>query len=220
MEHGDIVSTDFQTGGRGQKGNTWESERGRNAVFSVLLRPDAIAPTDGFVINHIVSLAIWNALKEIVPQLEVKIKWPNDIYVGDKKLCGILVESSMSSSCFETAVVGVGLNVNQEAFCSDAPNPVSLKQLTGREFDPRKIIELTVHNLLALYEAYAKRGVRYKEDYMSRLYRRGEWHQYIDSDGVEFEGRIVDVEPGGLIVIEDEKRGERRFEFKCVKYKI
>lgn len=220
MEHGDTVSALYQSGGRGQKGNSWESARGQNLTFSILLRPRAIAPIDGFDINHIVSLAIWNALRELAPEVELKIKWPNDIYAGDRKLAGILVESSMNSTTFETAVVGIGLNVNQTVFLSDAPNPVSLKQLTGREWDPRRVEELVVRDLLALYEAYEKKGLRYKDEYMSRLYRRGEWHRYRDAAGEEFEGKIVDVEPGGLLVVDDNKRGRRRFEFKSVKYII
>ena len=223
FNHGDWVSASFQSGGRGQRGNSWESEDGQNALFSIMFTPHAVSPANGFVMNHIVALAVLDVLDYHLPSgLKAMVKWPNDIYVGDKKICGILIESSMSSNRFETAVAGIGLNVNQERFLSDAPNPVSMFQLAGRKYDVDEIMKNAVYAAMNRYERYAN-GFDFKQEYMYRLYRFNQWHKYIDSDGVMFEGMIVDVLPGGLLVVKTKENKEnqlRCFEFKSIKYVI
>lgn len=128
--HGFVVEAEAQTAGRGQRGNSWESEPRMNILMSVLLRPEGIAPSEQFLISQAVSVAIVRVLRHYLP--EVRIKWPNDIYVGDRKICGILIENSITATKIIHSIVGIGLNVNQREFHSDAPNPVSMFQLTGR----------------------------------------------------------------------------------------
>lgn len=220
FSHGDYVSASYQTAGRGQRGNSWESERGRNALFSVFLLPRAIPPVKGFVLNHIVALAVIDVLNNVLHGNKVMIKWPNDIYVDDRKLGGILIESSMSSTCIDSAIVGIGLNVNQERFVSDAPNPVSLRQLTGNSYDVAELVDKIALRIVERYDAYGC-GQNFYKEYMSHLYRRGEWYEYVDSDGIRFSARIVDVRDDGLLVVQTKEDSRLRcFEFKTIKYII
>ena len=146
LPHGYCISADFQTAGHGQATNHWESEDGKNLLFSLLLRPSVIPASEQFVITEIVTLAIINALQDYIRQ-RITIKWPNDIYVGDKKLCGILIENALCGPTIDTCIVGIGININQELFVSDAPNPVSLKQLNGRDNDRGEILTEIYQNI-------------------------------------------------------------------------
>ena len=153
LPHGYCISADFQTAGHGQATNHWESEDGKNLLFSLLLRPSVIPASEQFVITEIVTLAIINALQDYIRQ-RITIKWPNDIYVGDKKLCGILIENALCGPTIDTCIVGIGININQELFTSNAPNPISLKQLTGRDNDREEIFEEIYQNILNYYDYY------------------------------------------------------------------
>lgn len=220
FSHGDCVTASFQTAGRGQRGNSWESERGANALLSILLHPHALPPADGFALNHIVALAILDVLRDLMPQHHVMVKWPNDIYVNDLKLCGILIESAMSGSRIESAVVGIGLNVNQERFLSYAPNPVSMFQLTGKKYNIDDIVDAVTLSVTHRYARYVD-GEDFYDEYMRNLYRRQEWHDYIDSQGLRFTGMITDVRPDGLLVVRlKDDSSLRSFEFKTIKYII
>lgn len=213
--HGDVVTTDFQSAGYGQKGNHWESERGMNALFSLKMEPSRIAPADGFMLTEIVTLGILDAL-DIA---DVRIKWPNDIYISDCKLAGILVEATMSATSFMTAVVGIGLNLNQTEFMSDAPNPVSLKQVTGKDYDTAGIIESVCKAILKRYETSTDYSTLHSE-YLSHLYRFNEFHGYQLPTGRIFKARIVDVDKTGLLVLEAPDGTRSKYEFKTIKYII
>ena len=153
LPHGYCISADFQTAGHGQATNRWESEDGKNLLFSLLLRPIIIPAAEQFVITELVTLAIINVLQDYIRQ-RITIKWPNDIYVGDKKLCGILIENALCGSTIDTCIVGIGININQELFVSDAPNPVSLKQLNGRDNDREEIFGEIYKNIIRYYDYY------------------------------------------------------------------
>ncbi|MBO5086575.1 MAG: biotin--[acetyl-CoA-carboxylase] ligase, partial [Paludibacteraceae bacterium] len=160
LPHGYCISADFQTAGHGQATNHWESEDGKNLLFSLLLRPSVIPASEQFVITEIVTLAIINALQDYIRQ-RITIKWPNDIYVGDKKLCGILIENALCGPTIDTCIVGIGININQELFISNAPNPISLKQLNGRDNDREEIFEEIYQNILNYYDYYADMSDRF-----------------------------------------------------------
>ncbi len=166
LSHGDIVVAHDQTAGRGQRGNHWEAEPGRNLTFSLFLRPGRIAPAAQFLISEIVSLAVVKALRRHLAETAsetVTVKWPNDIYIGDRKIAGILIEHAISGMSISHTVAGIGLNVNQTRFVSDAPNPVSMAMIAGTEFDLPAIMheiadEITRHtdapDKTAIHEAY------------------------------------------------------------------
>lgn len=132
---GRVIRTTNQTGGVGQQGNVWESEAGKNLTFSLLLKPTFLPIASRFMLTKAISIAILDFLKQELPDQEVYIKWPNDIYVGKKKLCGVLISTKFRGTTFNSAVIGIGFNVNQTLFSRDIPNPTSLKIITGRDYD-------------------------------------------------------------------------------------
>ena len=148
LPEGFVVQTDFQTAGKGQMGNSWESESGENLLFSMLLYPQRVPTDQLFLISQIVSIGLKKALDNYVDGITVK--WPNDIYWNDKKLAGILIENSFQANKVKT-VVGIGLNVNQRKFVSNAPNPISLRQIVGKSINRAKLLEEICGNILDVY---------------------------------------------------------------------
>lgn len=214
-EDGTVVWTDFQTAGRGQGVNSWESEHGKNLLFSILLHPKDIPANRQFQISRAISLAIVDALGEWVGNLS--IKWPNDIYWRNGKLAGILIENSLQGLMIRDSIIGVGLNVNQREFHSDAPNPVSLWQICGKEFDREQILKEILKHLEQNMASSHLQGL--KEKYCALLYRRKGFHPYADKEGV-FMAEILDVEDDGHLRLRDEEGRERRYAFKEVSFII
>jgi BirA family biotin operon repressor/biotin-[acetyl-CoA-carboxylase] ligase len=213
---GTVITAAFQEGGRGQKGNSWESEPGKNLLMSVILYPAMVRPENQFIISQMVSLAVCDLIRAEVP--DVKIKWPNDIYVRDDKIAGILIEHSIMGSTISSCVAGIGLNVNQTEFGSTLVNPSSLAQVTGREHD----LSLITAELLRLLDiSYAMvisgRTDELAEAYHNSLYRCGEWHRYADRNGV-FGGMIEGVGPGGLLMVRREEGNVTGYAFKEIDY--
>jgi BirA family biotin operon repressor/biotin-[acetyl-CoA-carboxylase] ligase len=135
LPDGTVVVTREQTAGRGQRGNSWEAEPGANLTFSLLLRPEGVKAVEQFAISEAVALGIVTALQAYMPGVDVRIKWPNDIYANGRKICGILIENAILGTEIRRSIAGIGINVNQTVWRSDAPNPVSMAQLTGKTFD-------------------------------------------------------------------------------------
>ena len=133
LPEGSIVVTEYQTAGRGQVGNTWESEPGKNLMFSIILYPDFLPANRQFLISQIAALSVKETLDAYVDGITVK--WPNDSYWHDQKICGMLIENDLTGHSLYCSVIGIGININQREFLSDALNPVSLVQITGREYD-------------------------------------------------------------------------------------
>ena len=199
----------YQTAGRGQTGNSWESEADKNLLCSILLPPDK----NLYFLNIAVGVAIYRTVRELGIS-ELGIKWPNDIYWRDKKLAGILVENAIIGNEVRYSIAGIGLNVNQTEFVSDAPNPVSLKQITGNEYDIDQLMKDLLH---AVYTVLEEPEQNVWSEYKAHLYRReGVW-PFEDSKG-RFEARIVDVLPSGEIVLQDQQGQKRTYHFKQVRY--
>ena len=208
-----VVVADFQTAGKGCGSNSWESERGQNLTFSMLIHPEALEAKEQFRITEVVSVALCNTLERYIYK-EVDIKWPNDIYVGDQKICGILIENRLQGSVIKDSIIGIGLNVNQQAFLSDAPNPVSMWQLTGQETNRETLLEAF---LQAFNEAWESETIA--KAYRQRLYRREGYHAYSDKDG-RFEAKLRNVLNDGMLVLEDREGQRRNYAFKEIKYII
>jgi BirA family biotin operon repressor/biotin-[acetyl-CoA-carboxylase] ligase len=208
-----VIWTDYQTAGRGCGANTWESERGKNLLFSVVLSPAGITASRQFLISMAMSVAICSVVADVVGK-GVSIKWPNDIYVGDCKLCGILIEHQLSGSLIRRSIVGVGLNVNQQRFLSNAPNPVSLSQLTGQTYDREPLIVAIVRRFLSCLTD-AQTPARYRE----HLYRKGLTASYRDGQG-EFQARLVDVADDGHLWLVDTAGRQRTYAFKEVQFVV
>lgn len=212
---GDVVCSDFQTGGRGQKGNTWQSNAAENLLFSILLQPDFVEAKEQFIISQIVSVAIKNVLDKYTDGISVK--WPNDIYRYDQKICGILIENDLCESRIMQSIIGIGLNVNQEFFdVEKAPKAVSLRQVTGRMFDRGIILTEILEELKHLYDIAKNNNVVIINKYKDSLYRKHGYHKYQLADGVVFNARIIDVELMGNLILETESGEMRRFAFKEV----
>lgn len=213
---GAIVYADYQTKGRGQKGNVWESEKGKNLLFSMVLCPHILKINEQFIISQIVSLAIQEFLNTETGS--VKIKWPNDIYWRDQKICGILIENILKEATIERSIVGVGLNVNQTEFSGWIPNPVSLKMINGRNYDIKSVAEKIQTRILTYYHQLKKGNIEeIRKKYKANLYRYEGYYMYADAQGV-FEARIKDVENNGVIVLETKEQTEKKYFFKEVKY--
>jgi BirA family biotin operon repressor/biotin-[acetyl-CoA-carboxylase] ligase len=163
-----------------------------------------------------VSLGVADFLAQFVGG--VSIKWPNDIYVNDKKIAGILIETAISNGKFSQAIIGIGININQEVFYSDAPNPVSLRNLTGKNYDLTEIISRLCACLSSRYRSLTLEGPHIlRDDYMHFLYRKGVWANYRDENSA-FEGMIAGVEADGKLMIETRDGNTRGFYFKEVAF--
>ena len=203
----DYIYAGYQTAGRGQTGNGWESERGKNLTCSILLPPEK----NLYFLNIAAGVALLRVIGE-----DFTIKWPNDIYWGDWKVAGILVENAIIGNEIRYSIAGIGLNVNQTEFRSDAPNPISLRQIRGAEYD---IHELMQQLLSAMHAVLAEPEPEVWFYYLTHLYRRKGYWPYEDKDGL-FRARIEDVLPTGELVLRDEDGKERIYHFKQVRYVI
>lgn len=210
------VYTSFQTHGRGQRGNSWESEDGKNLLFSFVMYPHFVAINKQFILAEITALGIKEVLSDYTD--EIRIKWPNDIYWRDKKICGTLTENDLTGNVISRCISGTGINLNQKAFTSDAPNPVSLSQITGQEYDIESILHRIMERISHYYEQLkANRNEEIMQAYKEALYRREGYYRYRDNGG-EFEARFIDVEPIGRLILEDRQGKERKYMFKEVEF--
>ena len=211
-----VVLTSNQTAGKGQTGNSWESEKGKNITLSVLLKPVFLEPHNQFYISKIISLAIVETLNSL--KIQSTIKWPNDIYVEDKKIAGILIENSIMGDSISDSIAGIGINVNQLKFISGAKNPVSIYNILNRKQDIDKILDLLFHNLLKWHTVLVNDDLeKIDKEYFKRLYRKSGFYNYKDSSGV-FSAEISKIESSGIIVLKDTNGKERKYVFKEVEF--
>ena len=226
-----VWAAEFQTAGRGQRGNTWKSAQAQNLMFSILFKPDFIKARDQFIISAIVTLGIEKYLKG--KGVTSKIKWPNDIYVADRKICGILIEQNISGDSLTASVAGIGLNINQREFPKDLPNPTSLVlelERLGAKADSFILsdeLEVLVKDIFLFYgrarEEFLKTG-RYDSlynEYLDCLYRKGEFHSYTETaTGNTIEARIIGIDDTACLVLENRDRQRKSFAFKEISYII
>lgn len=211
-----VIHAAYQSAGKGQKGNRWESEEGKNLLFSVILFPTIIKPEDQFIISMLISLGICDFLKTIISGC--RIKWPNDIYAGDDKIAGILIENSITGSTLTSSVAGIGLNINQESFPARIPNPVSLKVITGKDHNTSVCLEELLKSLDKRYKnVITGECDEIRNDYAGSLYRLNEWHEFRSAEGI-FSGRILSVGNSGMIKVENKAGRTREFAFKEIEF--
>jgi BirA family transcriptional regulator, biotin operon repressor / biotin---[acetyl-CoA-carboxylase] ligase len=213
---GTVVYTDYQTKGRGQAGSKWESEKGKNLLISIILYPRTVSPEDQFNISMALSLGLCDFIDLYIQG--TTIKWPNDIYVKNDKIAGILIENSVINKTIESTICGIGLNINQESFPGIIPDPVSLKLASGKEFDILICLKQLLSRLDNRYKQLLYDDRDYlRNEYLSRLYRFKKWHSYKIEDTV-FTGRIFDVLPSGKLKIENKSGKITEYSFKEVDY--
>lgn len=217
---GTIIYTFEQYKGRGQRGNSWYSEPNKNIALSLILHPTFMKIDEQFLLTKIVSLAVSDLMAELIKNSDakVKIKWPNDIYINDKKIAGILIENTVVEKHIQNSVIGIGINVNQTNFNSDSGIPVSLKLLTGTEFDLKQLISKLCGFLEARY-LQLKAGKQEHLDhlYLQRLYRINEWKMYSANENI-FEGRIHSVSKKGKLQIELHNTEIKEYDLKEITF--
>lgn len=217
-DHFVMVRADFQSAGRGQKGNSWESNAGENLLTSILTSPKGVRITEQFVLSMAGALAVKSVLDNYCGA--IKLKWPNDIYWFDSKISGTLIETAVSGKEITRCIFGIGLNVNQEIFRSDAPNPISLLNITGL-YTP---IERVANELAEAFEAYYQRVMEGDKDaivseYNNALYRRFGLHRYEDTaTGETFLASIDHVGTDGMLRLTDEHGQQRAYSLKEVRF--
>ena len=213
------VVAEKQTAGKGQRGNSWESEDGKNLTFSTVVYPTALKARDQFSISMITSLSMLCVLNEYAEGFS--IKWPNDIYWNDKKIAGILIENELEGDYVTQSIIGIGLNVNQEKFLSDAPNPVSMRQILGSIISRKEVIEKILYCLTLSYNRLEVDFEQMVKEtcfvYQQVLYRNKGFHTYRDAKGL-FKAEIDQVEPDGHLRLRDEQHQIRRYTFKEVSF--
>lgn len=206
--------TNRQTSGRGQRGNRWEAEENMNFTLSLILKPTGLAIQDQFYLNIFTSLAIHDYVAKTNAGL-VQIKWPNDILINGKKLCGILIENQISGGKFSNSIVGIGLNMNQKIF--DLPTATSLSLVVEKDFELADELEPLLHILELRYLQLCQRQyATLMNDYLNKLYWLNERHVFSSNDS-EFEGEIIGIDSVGRLVIRTDK-GERNFDLKEIRY--
>lgn len=226
-----LIYTTYQTAGRGQTGNGWESERGKNLLLSYLLREPEVNISEMFLLNVIAAVAAHRTIAEWLSYEQrpmLSIKWPNDIYIGNRKIAGILVENSLSGTKIQHSIAGIGINVNQEQWVSGAPNPVSIKQLTGVKADIDAIVKRFKHKLET---TLSWDPVQLRNYYRVHQYRCNGYWPFVEREvstaptmnaTAEVEGqfmaKIEGFLPTGELLLRDQQGNQRKYHFKQVRY--
>lgn len=217
--HMDVVWAEYQSAGRGQRGHSWHSTEGQNITFSLLLTPTFLPVTEQFLLSEIVALSLVRTLAEY--GIECRIKWTNDIYAKDNKIVGILIEHALAGDCLARTIVGIGLNVNQESFPSDLPNPTSMFVERGVKFDRREVLERIVAHLEELYRELEFGNKEMIERlYVDTMYHLGEPHTYAYPNGERFTATIRGVRHSGELCLEHDDGVVREYAFKEVEFTL
>lgn len=221
VEEGFVVSANEQTAGRGHGRNSWESNPGKNLTFSLLLKPFFILPENQFLLTQIISLAIVDFLLEILPKKKVTIKWPNDIYIGDKKVAGILIQNFIKGAIIDYTIAGIGVNVNQKVFLSDAPNPVSLIHFTQKPMVLADVLDRLLMQIKKVYEQSVSITVQEEinKKYLSHLFRYKETAAFKEK-GLQFKAMILGIGRFGQLILLHENGEEKSYSFKEVEFVI
>lgn len=215
--HGDIVWAERQTAGRGQRGHKWVSPEGENLTFSMVLEPRFLPVSEQFLLSEAVALALTDTFGAY--GIDARIKWTNDIYVGDRKLVGMLIEHNYAGSTLSRTIVGIGINVNQTAFDPALPNPTSMASTTGRTFSREEVLDTFRERCAARY-TQLETGDRQPlhEDYLSRMYGLHQMRPFLYPDGTPTMAAIQGVRPSGeLMLLHDDGR-TREYLFKEIEF--
>ena len=218
IAEGTIVSALYQNAGKGHGTNQWESEKGKNILCSIILYPDFLPVDKNFLLSKVISLGIANYA--LTKSNFIKIKWPNDIYFKDFKISGILIENAIKGSKISQSIVGIGLNINQKIFTSDAPNPISLTQITNKTYSIiQEIVKLRNNIQFFYHKLKAQKYEEIDQEYLKCLYHFNELHSY-KSDGEIFKAKITGVNEFGHLQVLTDKKEMKEFDFKEIEFII
>ncbi len=217
-EEGSIYSSLFQSAGKGIGQNKWESEKGQNLLFSLVLYPSFLPVENQFLISKAVSLGIANYIQAKTNY--IKIKWPNDIYYKDKKIAGILIENSIKGSNLNSSIIGIGFNLNQAEFKSDAPNPASLHQITKKTYSiDQELIKIRTNIRFFYDKLKAGKLEEINQEYLKCLYRFNEIHEFKTGNEI-FKARITGINEYGHLQLTTENNEIREYGFKETEFVI
>lgn len=214
-----VIAAANQTAGRGQRGNSWNVQKGMNLTFSLLLkfRDEEFTASEQFLLSEASALAVHDYLS--ARSIETSIKWPNDIYYRNKKLCGMLIENATSGKCLASSIIGIGLNVNQKEFPAGLVNPISMSQITNKTYSLKEELEILCTFLSKRLELPLERDLN--DEYAACIYRKNEFHEYVDcASGATFKGEILGVSNEGKLRVKTEKGELKEFAFKEISYII
>ncbi len=217
IPEGSLIYTFEQTNGRGQRGSTWESEPNKNIALSLILYPSFLSLEKQYLLTKITSLAVADLMAEMLESTEkngrIKIKWPNDIYVGEKKIGGILIENSLRESQLQSSIIGIGININQTHF-KTTNQSTSIALLANKEFDLKLIMERLCVYIEARYlQLKANKLGNIDFEYLQRLYRLNTWNHF-SSNNELFEGKITGVSDSGKLQVILKSEEIREFDLK------
>lgn len=187
-----VVSADGQTAGKGMGSNTWESEVGKNLTFSLALGVDFLPAGRQFLLSEAVALGLVQALDALLPSEKLLIKWPNDIYYENRKLAGILINSTIKANMMDVSIIGIGLNVNQMQFQNWPTHPISLKQITGKSYDLQPLLEQIAEHIIIKVEQLKYNPALVEQEYLKRLFRYHSWAEY------EIGGKVLQLYMKGI----------------------
>lgn len=213
IAEGTIIITDHQTAGKGQRGNSWEAEQGKNLTFSLLLKPQFLSLDRQFFLNIISSLAVSEVLTHYFPK-KIKIKWPNDIYAENLKISGILIQNLLRNSSISHSVIGIGVNINQREF--KEPKATSLNLITGEQYSLLSLLKKLLFALEKYYDLLVTGKLHILQDsYLKNLYWKNEKHMFRAESF--FEGEIVGIDEIGKLLVNT--GGETKsFSFKEIEF--
>lgn len=206
---GTVIISKQQTSGKGQRGRSWHSEPGKNLTLSVLFRPEFLQVSSLFQLSKAMALGISDFLSNWNIN-EISVKWPNDVYVGDRKIAGILIENQVKNGKIPYSIVGIGLNINQTSFPEEVPNATSLKLETSEGHSLDVCLDMLCKSLEKRYLALRK-GQDLDKDYLSRLYRYNKWGLF-ESGGISFNGKIIGLAKTGKLLIETPEQDIKEFD--------
>ena len=212
----ELLTTDFQTAGRGQRGTSWEADANANLLFGFIFHPTLLLASQQFFLSEALALAVRSALSHYTE--DIVVKWPNDVYWRDKKICGMLLEHTLCGKHIATTLTGIGININQDNFKSDAPNPISLKQIIGRPISRGNVLEDIIENFDKRYEMIInEQSASLHNEYMQHLYRGKGLYPYKDASGV-FKAQIESISPLGILTLKREDGTSKHYAFKEVSF--
>jgi BirA family biotin operon repressor/biotin-[acetyl-CoA-carboxylase] ligase len=214
-----VVSADGQTAGKGMGSNTWESEVGKNLTFSLALGVDFLPAGRQFLLSEAVALGLVQALDALLPSEKLLIKWPNDIYYENRKLAGILINSTIKANMMDVSVIGIGLNVNQMQFQNWPTHPISLKQITGKTYDLQPLLEQIAVHISNKVEQLKSNPALIEQEYLQRLFRYHTWADY-EVDGETLRLFMTGIDAFGRLMLVDEADNPYCFDIKEIRFLI
>ena len=214
-----VVSADEQTAGKGMGSNGWESEVGKNLTFSLALDMRFLPAERQFLLSEAVPLGIIEVLDGIMPSEKFSIKWPNDIFYENRKLAGILINSTIKANMMDVSIIGIGLNVNQMQFQNWPTHPISMKMITGQTYDLQPLLDQIAEHILIKVEQLKSDPTFIEHEYLKRLFLYHTWAEYV-VDGKVLRLFMTGIDEFGRLQLVDEQQELHQYEIKQIKFLI